>query len=84
MIQLQIVKWARSAEILDKEAAGSKKKIYHLEQAAIDGHPEARCTLGMHEKKNWRFDSAMKHFIIAANLGHDDAMKMVKMGYETE
>ena len=59
----------------------TKQKIYHLEQAAIAGHPEARYNLGMHERRKLSMERAMKHFIIAANLGHDEAMKMVKTCY---
>ncbi len=56
-----------------------KKAVYHWEQAAIGGHPHARCALGSHEKKiNGRFERAAKHFIIAANLGDDDSLKHIK------
>ena len=49
--------------------------VYHWEEAAIGGHPEARFKLGAHE---WKFGSkerALKHFIIAAYLGEDTSMK---------
>ncbi len=55
-----------------------KKEIYHLEEAAIGGHPEARHNLGIHEGRNGREDRANKHLIIAAKLGYDDALEMVK------
>ncbi|KAK1733470.1 hypothetical protein QTG54_015885 [Skeletonema marinoi] len=45
-----------------------KKEVYHLEQAAIGGHPTARNNLGCKEKKNGRMDRAIKHMIIAAKL----------------
>ena len=62
----------------------TKQKIYHLEQAAIAGHPEARYNLGMHERRKLSMERAMKHFIIAASNGHDLSMKkMVRKGYET-
>ncbi len=57
-----------------------KKVIYHLEEAAIGGHPEARYNLGVYEKDGdgGSYDKAVKHFIIAANLGYDDALDTLK------
>jgi hypothetical protein len=55
-----------------------KKKLYHLEEAAIGGHDEARYSLGFHEL---RMDRAMKHFIIAAKIGHDKALEAVEKGF---
>eukprot|EP00984_Skeletonema_dohrnii_P020457 scaffold9984_cov148-Skeletonema_dohrnii-CCMP3373.AAC.8 len=57
-----------------------KKEIYHLEVAAIAGHPQARCILGCREGNDGRTDRAVKHFIIAANLGLDEAIQALK-GY---
>eukprot|EP00984_Skeletonema_dohrnii_P016760 scaffold7499_cov81-Skeletonema_dohrnii-CCMP3373.AAC.2 len=56
-----------------------KKKVYHLEQAAIGGHPTARYNLGWEEKKNGRMDRATKHWFIAAKLGHDDSLDNLKV-----
>jgi tetratricopeptide (TPR) repeat protein len=59
-----------------------KKEVYHLEEAAIGGHPNARYNLGVHEgKNNGRIDRAVKHFIIATKLGHDNALENVKKGF---
>jgi TPR repeat protein len=58
-----------------------KKIIYHLEEAAIGGHPEARNNLGCYEEDSGRIDRAMKHFIIAAKLGYNDALDTVKQGF---
>ncbi len=55
-----------------------KKEMYHLEEAAIAGHPDARHNLGIEEASNGRFERARKHFIIAANLGDHDSLKAVK------
>ena len=55
-----------------------KKAIYHLEQAAIGGHPDARHNLGIDEWNNRRFERARKHFIIAANLGLNDSLKFIR------
>ncbi len=43
-----------------------EKRIYHLEEAAIGGHADARFNLGIEEWKNGRYERAAKHFIIAA------------------
>ncbi len=54
---------------------------YHLEQEGIGGHPMARCNLGYEEWENGRMERAVKHFIIAANLGHDTSMKVLREFY---
>ncbi len=58
-----------------------KKKVYHLEEAAIGGHPKARFNLGNHEGRNGKEDKAYRHLIIAAKLGHDSALEEVKEGF---
>jgi len=45
-----------------------KKEIFHLEEAAIGGHPRARHMLGCKELDNVKFERAKKHFIIAARF----------------
>ena len=80
----------KSAELGDEEAhfnlycmyangEGVKKdmdkEVYHLEKAAIGGHPDARFNLAVIERKNLRTDRAVKHFIIAAKLGEEASMK---------
>jgi tetratricopeptide (TPR) repeat protein len=55
-----------------------KKKIYHLEEAAIAGHHMARHNLGCTEAMNGRFERARKHFVIAANLGCNDSLKCLR------
>ena len=52
-----------------------EKKVYHLEKAAIGGHPNARYNLAIIEGKNGNVERAVKHFIIAAKLGHEKSMK---------
>jgi tetratricopeptide (TPR) repeat protein len=56
----------------------TKKAKFHLEEAAIGGHPDARYNLGCFENANGRFDRASKHWIIAAKLGFDEALDAVK------
>jgi len=45
------------------------------------GHPDARYDLAIKEVRNKRFERAAKHFIIAANLGHDEAVQALKWYY---
>jgi hypothetical protein len=52
-----------------------KKAVYHWEEAAIGGQPNARCILAFFEIENARPERAVKHFIISANLGLDLSMK---------
>eukprot|EP00984_Skeletonema_dohrnii_P020250 scaffold9816_cov99-Skeletonema_dohrnii-CCMP3373.AAC.4 len=53
------------------------KEIYHLEEAAIGGHPYARFNLGVEEEKSGSIERAVKHLIIAANLGDDKSIKLL-------
>lgn len=61
--------------------ADVKKAIYHLEEAAIGGHPMARYNLGRMERCQGMHERATKHFIIAANQGLDDAVEHLKEDY---
>jgi tetratricopeptide (TPR) repeat protein len=58
-----------------------KKEVFHLEEAAIGGHPIARYNLGCHEGSNGVIERAIKHWIIAANLGDDGAIKELRRQY---
>ena len=58
-----------------------KKHIYHLEEPAIGGHLVARHNLGIHEWNNGRYERAVKHSIIAANLGYNDSLKVLMKLY---
>ncbi len=58
-----------------------KKEIYHSEEAAIGGHPKARNNLGCYENENGRRERAVKHFILAAKLGHDGSLETLKKGF---
>ena len=55
-----------------------ERAVYHLEQAAIGGHPDARRVLADYEKRNGKIERAAKHVIIAANLGCDLSLKHIK------
>jgi tetratricopeptide (TPR) repeat protein len=57
------------------------RAIYHLEGAAIAGHPAGRHLLGHEEVQNGRFERAKKHWIIAANLGWNDSLTALRTLY---
>ena len=59
----------------------NKKQLYHLEEAAIGGHPKARYNLALEEGRDGRYDRAGKHLIIAAKLGYDEALAAIKKGF---
>jgi len=54
-----------------------EKELFHLEKAAIGGHPIARHNLGWYEWEHGSMERAAKHWIIAANLGYDVSMKVL-------
>jgi hypothetical protein len=58
-----------------------EKKLFHLEEAAIGGHPKARHNLGVNEVSRGRIDRAVKHFIIASQSGQDDSVKALRELY---
>jgi len=85
--------WTKAAELGDVDAhfrlgnlyydgrgveKDIKKMVYHWEQAAIGGHPNARALLANYETNNGMFERAAKHFIIAANLGEENSLNMIK------
>ena len=87
--------WARAAALGDahahfqlsgmyREGKGvekdMKRVLHHLKEAAIGGHPEARYNLAYFEDIV-RLDRAAKHWIIAANLGHDLSLECLKDAY---
>ena len=51
------------------------KSTYHMEEAAIGGHPHARYGLGLLEVKNGNIARAVKHWIIAATQGEHESIK---------
>ena len=61
-----------------------KKELYHLEEASIQGHPHARFNLGCYEAKKGRIERAVRHLIIAANLGFDRSIELLKEFYKKE
>jgi len=59
-----------------------KMELYYSEEAAIGGDPNARHALAFKEGENGRYDRAVKHWIIAAKLGHDDSVQRLKVVYK--
>jgi tetratricopeptide (TPR) repeat protein len=55
-----------------------KKDVFHLEEAAIGGHPIARFNLGCHEGIKGRIERAIKHWMIAAGQGYDNAIEALR------
>ena len=51
-----------------------------MAEAAIGGHHDARYNL-VKEGRNDKNDRAVKHLIIAANLGHNESIQMLKKCY---
>ncbi len=67
-----------NAEGVEKD---KNKEYYHSVQAAMRGHPTARHNLGIMASNIGRYDSAAKHYIIAANLGLKESLKPIKELY---
>ncbi len=82
--------WTKAAELGDSQGhyqlaslyhdgrgveKNMKKEVHHLEKAAIGGHPFARRNLASIDEKNGNTERAVKHIIIAANLGDKLSMK---------
>ena len=68
--QLGCLYWQGEGVEKDEE-----KAVYHYEKAAIGGHHQARHNLAAVEERNGNMERAVKHFIIAANLGDEKSMK---------
>jgi len=91
--EIAIEYWTKAAALGDLEAhfclgvfyhdgdhveKDEKKGVYHLEEATIGGHPIARFYLALREGTHDRIERAVKHLIIAANLGDDFSVKELK------
>ena len=55
-----------------------KKAKYYYELAAMHGNAHARHNLGAMEFKAANMNRAVKHWIISAAAGHDDALKQIR------
>ena len=69
----------RDGEGVEKDEG---KEIYHLEEAAIGGHPSARHNLGWLELNNDNLERAVKHWIIAATHGGDGSIKALMKAFK--
>ena len=58
-----------------------EKALHHWKVAAIRGHEKARYALGLFEE-NYSMKIAMKHYMIVAGSGYDEALKEVGKGYK--
>ena len=58
------------------------KIAYHLHEAAIGGHPEARYILGCKLRDNGYHEKAVKLWIIAASQGHDESIKALTKAFK--
>ena len=58
-----------------------KKRVHHLEIAAIGGHASARFNLGIFERDNGALERGLQHFLIACTYGHDKALGEVRTGF---
>ena len=58
------------------------KEMYHMEESAIGGHPDARYNLGWNEWNNGNTEKAVQHFIIAATQGHDKSIKLLMSAFK--
>ena len=54
----------------------------HYEIVAIGGNPKARHNLGCFEEDKGNFDRAVKHLMIAINLGYEDSMTLLRTFYK--
>ena len=58
-----------------------KKAKYYYELAAMKGNLQARVNVGSAEGKAGNHHRAMKHFMISAKAGHEEALDGVKKGF---
>ncbi|EJK48648.1 hypothetical protein THAOC_32536, partial [Thalassiosira oceanica] len=52
--------------------------IRHWQQAAIQGHPDSRFMLGVHEYENGNHELAVQHWMITAKMGGEDSLNNIK------
>ena len=97
IMKMLVKYWLRAAELGNagahynlstcyREGYGVEKDkklmLYHLEEAAILGDPYARNNLAIDELRGERYDRAVLHWIVAANLGQNDSIKNLKECYK--
>jgi TPR repeat protein len=65
-----------------KQVGHVKKAKFHFEAAAIAGHEVARFNLGVIENDSRNLEQAIKHWTIAASVGHFGAMNALRKYFE--
>jgi len=60
----------------------AKEAKHYFELAAMGGNVNSRHNLGWIDLKDDKYHRSMKHFMIAAKSGHDDALKKIGDGYK--
>eukprot|EP00956_Cyclotella_meneghiniana_P032839 scaffold91708_cov28-Cyclotella_meneghiniana.AAC.1 len=60
-----------------------KKAVHHWQIAAMMGNMQARHNLGCAEAKNGNYNRAMRHFMISAMCGDEDALNDIKEGFRS-
>ena len=82
MTSTNLLRQTTEKEAVTRKNEDEKRKLHHLTEAAIAGHPDARFNLGHTEWENGQYNRAAKHWIIAAKLGNDDSLEHVKDLYK--
>jgi TPR repeat protein len=59
-----------------------KKKLYHLEEAAMLGDAASRCELGIYESDRGNWDKAKKHWMLSASAGCEGCLHRIKRGVQ--
>ena len=59
-----------------------KKKLYHLEEAAMLGDAASRCDLGMYEGDRGNWDQAKRHWMLSASAGCEGCLNRIKRGVQ--
>ncbi|EJK43936.1 hypothetical protein THAOC_37571 [Thalassiosira oceanica] len=54
------------------------RAIRHCKHAAIQGHPESRHVLGLHEHGKGNHELGVRHFMISAKMGFEESLDVIK------
>jgi TPR repeat protein len=65
-----------------RQGGDLKKAKFHLEAAAMAGHEDSRCFLGLMEANSGNMERAIKHWTIAASAGYHIAMHELRICFE--
>ena len=73
--------WAESYHNIGYAFHYGRGAVYYWELAAMMGHVEARCNLGILEERVKNMSIALNHYIIAVGCGHDLSLKKIREFY---